>query len=438
MMVLVCDEEANSTFVIDGISSPYDYIGKTKLELKQTLNVKNFIWTDVYSWKQKLEELLMCFRDVEVCNEDLSKANENNELMIHGKKYLTISALGKLKTIDASQGKTEKIIRENNIQGVKGKSKTNRTLDFYSFEEIKKHTNVDRDLPKANENNELIIDGKKYLTIKSLGKLEIVDASETKIKKIIEENNIQGVKAKDKGNRPLDFYSIEEVKKYTNNNEDLPKANEDNEIIIDDLKYLTIGTLRRLEIIDHGTIKKIIKENNIQRIKGKDKRNQVFDFYSVEEVKKYINVNLEKANEDNEIVNEDEKKYLTIYQLSKLETVDASRGTIEKIIRENNIQGIKGKSRTGIRDFYPVEEVKKYINVNKDLEKANEDNEVLDEDGKRYLTVNSLGRLSEVCASARKIEKIIKENNIQSIKGKKRGQVCNFYPIEEVKKYTNV
>ncbi len=227
MMVLVCDEEGNRTFVIDGSLSPYNYIRKTKSELQQMANVKNFIWTDVDSWKRKLEELLICFDDVEVCDgvankrdsidkKDLPRENENNELIFDEKKYLTIKSLEKLEIVDGSYNKIKRIIRENKIQGIKGRDKTNRTLDFYPFEEVKKHTNVNKDLEKANEDNEVLDeDGKRYLTVNSLGRLSEVCASARKIEKIIKENNIQSIKGKKRG-QVCDFYPIEEVKKYTN------------------------------------------------------------------------------------------------------------------------------------------------------------------------------------------------------------------------------
>ena len=55
-------------------------------------------------------------------------------------------------------------------------------------EEVKDLVEGADDLPRANENNELIIDGKKYLTISVLGKLETIDASGQTIEKIIREN----------------------------------------------------------------------------------------------------------------------------------------------------------------------------------------------------------------------------------------------------------
>ena len=79
------------------------------------------------------------------------KPDRYDVVIIDDKKYLTIGALRKLKTIDASAPKIEKIIRENNIQGVKAKSEMGKIRDFYPVEEIKKHTNVNEDLPRTNE-----------------------------------------------------------------------------------------------------------------------------------------------------------------------------------------------------------------------------------------------------------------------------------------------
>ena len=76
-MVLVCDEEGNRTFVINGIFSHYDYIRKTKPELKNMQNVKHFIWRGVNLWKQELAELLNRFDEVEpVQNENPASNNE--------------------------------------------------------------------------------------------------------------------------------------------------------------------------------------------------------------------------------------------------------------------------------------------------------------------------------------------------------------------------
>ncbi len=99
---------------------------------------------------------------------DLPRANKNNELIIGSKKYLTISTLGKLETIDAGEPTVKKIIRENNIQGIKGKGKIGKIRNFYPVEEVKKHTNVNKGLPRANEKGEIFIDGKKYLATGAL------------------------------------------------------------------------------------------------------------------------------------------------------------------------------------------------------------------------------------------------------------------------------
>ena len=60
-------------------------------------------------------------------------------------------------------------------------------------------------------------------------------------------------------------------------------------------------------------------------------------------------------------------------------------------------------------------------------------------DGKKYLTISALSKLDKIALKhANTIEKIIKKHCIQGIKGKdKVNKRCNFYPIEEIKKYTN-
>ncbi len=223
-----------------GVENRQEYIEEMTMGIATTTNLDKFIKANDleespasldanFEYKENLYQGKVLFskhqeenvdkfkeeKDVEEGAEDLPRANENNELIIDGDKYLNIYQLGKLQTIDAGGKKIKKIIKENNIQGIKAKSRS-KICYFYPVEEVKKYTNANKDLPRANENNELIIDGKKYLTIRALSKLETINGVYAKIKKIIKENNIQSEKGRDKVNRICNFYPVEEVKKHFN------------------------------------------------------------------------------------------------------------------------------------------------------------------------------------------------------------------------------
>ncbi len=231
-----------------------------------------------------------------------------------------------------------------------------------------------------------------------------------------------------KGEAPMPALGVgqkEDIEKHI-----LPRANEAGEIFDkDDNKYLNQFRLRKLIGLGFAKLKKIIKENEIRVIRGKGHTGPTTDYYSVEDIEKHI---LLRANKAGEIFDEEGNKYLHEKGLRKL--IGLGPDSLKKIIEENEIRVIIGKSHNGVKttNYYSVEDIEKHI-----LARANEKGEIFDKDGNKYLNLTGLRKL--ISLGFKRLKKIIEdeENEIRVIRGKSHKGVCttDYYSVEDIEKH---
>ena len=143
---------------------------------------------------------------------------------------------------------------------------------------------------------------------------------------------------------------------------DLARANEAGEIFDKEgNKYLhKFGLMNSIKGLGFYILKEIIEENEIRVIRGKaHNRRNITYYYSVKDIKKHI---LPSENEKGEIFDEEGNKYLNLRGLQ-----NSIKGLgfyiLKKIIKENEIRVIKGKTHSGRKTtyYYSVEDIEEHF-----------------------------------------------------------------------------
>lgn len=291
----------------------------------------------------------------EVCAdllEDILQADEKGFFEKDGQKYGTITVWSV--AFGISHGAILSRIIRHDLQGVKGKDKNGHICDFYLESAICEIcSDLLEDLPQTYENGFFEKDGQRYRTTKSWSKL--LGISEPSITKRIITHNIQGIKGKDKIRKVRDFYSESIIHKICADLlEEIPQADETGFFIKDGEKYGSIEDLSKEFGISGSTIVRRIKTHNPQSIKGKNKRGNIYDFYTESVIRELCADLLQPLPQADEsgFFGKDSEKYGLILAWAKSLGVSAS--AITRRIKSHNPKSLKGKMKGGqIYNFYP-------------------------------------------------------------------------------------
>jgi len=140
----------------------------------------------------------------------------------------------------------------------------------------------------------------------------------------------------------------------------LPQADKNGFFEIGDMKYGTIRAWSKtLEISVTGVAGRI-KAYNLQGIKGKDSQRNIRDFYpeyAICQICGDLLADIPRADPEG-FFEKDSQKYGTIEAWSRV--IGISTPAISSRIKSNNLQGIKGKDRSGqVQVFYPESAIRK-------------------------------------------------------------------------------
>ncbi len=280
---------------------------------------------------------------------DLPKADESGFFELNEERYGAIA--GWARELNISYRSIKK--RLFGIKEIRGKSNKGGICDFYSESDIRNIcADLLADLPKADENGFIEINGEKYGTIEAWAR--VLTISSNAIKKRL--NELEGIRGKDGGGRICEFYAGSIVRERCSDFiENFLQADENGFIEVDGERHGTIGGWAKALDISFNSIKKRLL--GIKGIKGKNKHGGVWDFYSESDIRNIcvdLLVDLPHVDE-NGFVELNGEKYGTIEAWAR--ELGKSISAIRRRFVE--IEAISGKNnRSRICELYAESVVK--------------------------------------------------------------------------------
>jgi len=290
--------------------------------------------------------------------EELPQADEDGLIIIDSKIYGTTGSLSKLFGISLDYVK--KTVRKHTLTSIRGKTRGGQIQTFHSEQEVRAlFEDLLQDLPQANRDGLIIIEGESYRNQRSLSRL--LGIAVGTIKNRMAEHSPTSIQGKAKGGQIQTFYSEQDIRALCQDLVGgLPKVNADGQILVDDVAYNAISSLSLLLGVSRPVIEKRIAENSVASIQGRGLSGRVLTFYSEQEIRALCQPLLEKQSiaDDAGFIEVDGLLYGTVRSIARAHGIH--RSSVRSRIKKYVPQAISGKDRMGkIRTFYPLEGLRK-------------------------------------------------------------------------------
>ncbi len=415
--IINSEQYATISQLVKILNLAYDSIG-SRIENLKPIQVKDKFGhiVNVYQIEEVKKVCADLFRELPI-------VDKNGIAIINGAQYAHVHALTKLFKLGTSTVRN----RLKKLTPVKIKTKNGQRTNAYNIKEAKKACADLLSLTSSlDEDGIVVIRGEKYTSVAVL--VNIIGFSFRAIERRIVD--LQPLQVKGRQGHIVKVYKIAEVKKAckVHTFKKIPEADDENGLIFfKDQEYASINALSQLLGISHSTINRRISA--LTPIKGKGDKNQVINFFNIDEVKEICNDLLVDipTMDSSGIISVNKEKYARFGVLQKL--LNLSQATITR--RMKKVEKFQAKSADGrIWTVYNIKEAKKAC---ADLMR---DVPIVDENGiaifQKKIFTNKKNLSSLLDISETSISRRVK--NLQPITIKnKGGQIVKGYDIEEVK-----
>jgi len=203
--------------------------------------------------------------------QDIPQADEGGFFEEGGVIFCSMIALSRMFGISSSAIGSR--ILAAKLQPKRAKDAWGRVQDFYPLNEVERLcADLTEELPQADENGVIEIDGKVFATKNGLAGL--LDISEGLVRARIKENKIQSIRGKTIHGPIFSFYSLSEVEQCCHDLlQDIPQADDEGFFEKDGQTYGTIVSLSRLLGISAHGIRGRIARASLVSVFGRDSMN---------------------------------------------------------------------------------------------------------------------------------------------------------------------
>jgi len=360
--------------------------------------------------------------------QDILKANSKGFIEFKGERYGTIANLAQ--SIDVPEGSISLRIDQHSPASIYGKNRQGNIRIFYLESEVRLLCqDLCEDMPQADENGMIVVDGEAYGTVLILSKrLGISDAT---LGNKIRGSSVSFINGRNARSRIYRYYLESEIYALVQDLIELPRADSSGLINMRGKTYAPKRALAKSLGLSVTSVYRWMANYSSLSIRGRTIQGVVRIFYAESEVRELCRELLEELprTDDEGFLTSQGIRYGNKHTLSRSLGIEYS--TICERLKSSSVHSIKGRGRNGcVVDFYPKTEVEELC---KDLILPQADDRgFFTLRGARYGTKRSFSHLFGISESS--TERRIKSSFLTPIQGRARnGVTSDFYPEPEAR-----
>lgn len=359
---------------------------------------------------------------------NLPAVDENNTVVINGRQFACPSQLGKI--LNISPGAISRRIKLAKLPATSAKDKLSRLTIVYDVEIVKGLcADLLNDLPLADKDGLVVIDGRQFACIEQLGK--ILNISQGTISRRIKLAKLPLTSAKYKVGHPMTIYEIEIVKEICSDLlNKLPVADNEGIVVINGRRFAAKNRVAKILGISERSINNIRKQASLKTLTGKSPNGNVFELFDIELVQKNCPKLKLPQIDSSGIVIINDRQFACVTQIEK--QLGIFFPTISRRIKKAKLPGISAKNKPGkLIKVYDIAIVKGLCaDLLENLPTTDSDN-IVTIDGQQFATLACIAKKWGFKPIT--VAKRVKKAGLKKVKARgKLGQNRIVYKIKDV------